>query len=349
MAVLFDAADVDPRARAELWSEAHERIFFPIAVRASAADLGGSRIEAHALGPINLYKVASDHSVVERTIAGIRAHDPEQLLVATALRGRCLLEQGGRGDVFASGDLSSWDSSRPFRATHLESFDLLLLTMPRTVLGARRDAICAQTAGCVPGGSPLGGIAGTFFRQLWDALDGGPDRVSREDFADGVVALVRALHRGDVSDETAAHHVSAATLQPKIKAYIEQHLSDPRLDPGSIAAAHYISTRYLYKLFAREGLTVAGWVRQRRLEACRRDLCDPVLAHEPISQIARRWALPNPAHFSRVFRKAYGCTPGEMRDQALHRASGQGSSTWALAARDWAVGVVPEDDLPPMG
>jgi AraC-like DNA-binding protein len=39
-------------------------------------------------------------------------------------------------------------------------------------------------------------------------------------------------------------------------------------------------------------------------------------AHEPISQIARRWALPNPAHFSRLFRETYGCTPSGLRARA---------------------------------
>ena len=49
MSVLFDTASLDPEARPDLWSEAHTRIFFPIAVRAAAEDLSGSRIEGHAL------------------------------------------------------------------------------------------------------------------------------------------------------------------------------------------------------------------------------------------------------------------------------------------------------------
>ncbi len=40
----------------------------------------------------------------------------------------------------------------------------------------------------------------------------------------------------------------------------------PQLSPAAVAAAHHISLRSLHQLFHDEGLTVAGWIRQRRLE-----------------------------------------------------------------------------------
>jgi AraC-like DNA-binding protein len=86
---------------------------------------------------------------------------------------------------------------------------------------------------------------------------------------------------------SAARFVSRYHRPRQIKAYIDDHLGDLALGPTSIARAHYISTRYLHKLFAGERLTVSDWVRRRRLEACRRDLRDPALAHETISAVAR--------------------------------------------------------------
>ncbi len=49
------------------------------------------------------------------------------------------------------------------------------------------------------------------------------------------------------------------------------------------------------------------------LERCRRDLADPAMAHWSVSAIGTRWALSNPAHFSRVFHAAYGLAPSEYR------------------------------------
>jgi AraC-like DNA-binding protein len=107
------------------------------------------------------------------------------------------------------------------------------------------------------------------------------------------------------------------TLMLRIHAFIEQHLADPELNPAAIAAAHHISSRYLHRLFALDDTTVAGWIRQRRLERCRKDLTDPFLRTLPVSAIAARRGLPDPAHFSRLFRGAYGLPPGDYRRASL--------------------------------
>jgi AraC-like DNA-binding protein len=314
VAVLFDTAILDPRERPESWSEAHGRIFFPIGVRFAVAGASLGRIQGEPCGPLGAYRVVSDPSIVRRSRAAIREYDPEQFLVAMPLRGHTVIEQEDRMSVFGTGDLSSWDSSHPFSVTHTEAFDLLLLVVPRTLLGPRRDLICRRTAGRIAHGSRIGALAAPFFRQVWEALGAGDVTASQqEDLADGVIALVRALHHGEAPETAPARHLPGSALLPQLKAYVEQNLGDPRLGPESIAQAHYISTRYLHKLFARDGVSVSDWVRHRRLEACRRDLRDSALAHETISEVARRWGLSNPAHFSRVFRDAYGCTPSELR------------------------------------
>jgi hypothetical protein len=48
-----------------------------------------------------------------------------------------------------------------------------------------------------------------------------------------------------------------------------------------------------------------------------RDLIDPAFGDQPISAIASRWGLPSAPHFSRLFRKAYGCSPREFRRSGL--------------------------------
>ena len=77
-----------------------------------------------------------------------------------------------------------------------------------------------------------------------------------------------------------------------------------------------MSLRSLHQLFHDEGLTVAGWIRQRRLERCRRDLADPALAARPVAAIAARWGYPSAAEFSRAFRAAHGVPPAEYRRSA---------------------------------
>jgi len=70
------------------------------------------------------------------------------------------------------------------------------------------------------------------------------------------------------------------------QAFILENLSDTGLSPTMVAAAHHMSLRSLHQLFHDEGLTVAGWIRKRRLECCRHDLSNPALASRPVAPSA---------------------------------------------------------------
>lgn len=102
-------------------------------------------------------------------------------------------------------------------------------------------------------------------------------------------------------------------LMLSVHAYLEAHLGDPALSPRSLAAAHFVSVRYLHLLFEEERTTVADTIGRRRLERCRRDLLDPALRSQPVAAVAAPWGFTSPAHFSRLFRATYGIPPSELR------------------------------------
>ncbi|SHI49859.1 helix-turn-helix domain-containing protein [Streptomyces sp. 3214.6] len=105
-------------------------------------------------------------------------------------------------------------------------------------------------------------------------------------------------------------------LLVRVMEYVELHLTDPDLSPEVIARAHHISVRYLHKLFKEEDTTVGRWILRRRLEECRRDLMRNGRGSRTIAAVAGRWGFLSAAHFSRVFRSAYGMSPREWRDMA---------------------------------
>jgi AraC-like DNA-binding protein len=109
-------------------------------------------------------------------------------------------------------------------------------------------------------------------------------------------------------------------LLTRIHASIEQYLDDPRLSPSMIAAVNHISVRYLHKLFHAQQASVAGFIRDTRLERCRADLLDPATRSHPVHAIAARWGLKDPAHFNRLFRKTYGFPPADYRRRLAHHA-----------------------------
>jgi AraC-like DNA-binding protein len=121
----------------------------------------------------------------------------------------------------------------------------------------------------------------------------------------------------------AGEHLPAATpagaaaddLLRRIDAYVAEHLADPDLGPVSIAAAHYVSTRHLHRLFAHRGSTVTREIQRLRLARCRRELLDPTRS---ITDVSRQWGFPDLATFSRAFRSAYGLSPSPWRTARPH-------------------------------
>ena len=117
--------------------------------------------------------------------------------------------------------------------------------------------------------------------------------------------LTSCPHRNDTP--------ARAALTFRAKAIIERNLGDVDLNTEKVAALMGISSRYLQDLLHSENTTVSEWIWSRRLEKARRDLFDPLLARESITQIALACGFSDLAHFSRRFKAAYALAPREYR------------------------------------
>ena len=314
MAVVVDTTLVAEEHRLDLWARAHAEHLHPLAVRRLTDRPFTGRMSVHRLGPVELHRIRGDASTVARTTRAIAAHDPEQLQLTLLRRGAFRIEQAGRATTIGPGDLSSYETSHPYAVTSPSPFELLLFSVPRAVLGARADAICARTATRVAERSPVGALATPFLASLAEGLEAGRLSAADPGLADCVVDLVRAVHAEPAGLAAARPD---GDLLARVEAHVDAHLADADLSPRSIAAAHFVSVRVLHRLFAAEGRTVAGWVRERRLAACARDLADPALREVDIARIAATRGFSDAPHFSRAFRARHGCSPSEHRRRAL--------------------------------
>ena len=101
-----------------------------------------------------------------------------------------------------------------------------------------------------------------------------------------------------------------------IKADILDNLTRTDLSASGIAARHSVSRRYLYMLFEAEGLTFSEFVVEQRLARARGMLTDPRFAHRSINAIALDVGFGDLSYFNRTFRRRYGMTPSDVRQQA---------------------------------
>jgi AraC-like DNA-binding protein len=91
--------------------------------------------------------------------------------------------------------------------------------------------------------------------------------------------------------------------------FVRRNLGSPRLNPQLIALQLRCSRAHLYRVFSARGETVAGYVRDLRLQRARELLA--AAAHRPVrvGEIAYACGFEDPVHFTRLFRERFGQTP----------------------------------------
>lgn len=297
----------------QTWRNIISESFVPLEVQADNHELFKARMRSRALGEVFVSQIEAKSHVVERTPNLIARGDKRYFKLSLQLAGTGLLIQDNREATLRPGDMAIYDTDRPYSLAFEQDFRTLVVMVPQAAIDLPRDVIGHLTATTISGDKGLAKVIGPFLTQLTKNMDdlSGHSGVR---LMNNALDMITTLLHGELDhahiDMAQGHR---ATLLQEIRAYIDDHLSDCNLDPGSIAAANFISTRHLHGIFKEEGVTVSAWIRSRRLEHCRRDLADPLFITKPVSWIALRWGFVDASHFSRLFRATYGEAPTDFR------------------------------------
>lgn len=294
------------------WRNLVNESFVPLDVHTDRADGFRGRIRSQVLDELSIAEVTANGHRVVRTPSLISAADRLYFKLNLQLSGHGLLVQDNREATLRPGDLAVYDTHRPYTLGFGEEFRTLVLMFPHDALDLPAEEVSRLTAVRLAGDAGLGRMISPFMVQLADNLDA-LSGTSGLRLAHNVVDLIATMFESELDARREPAAGSHGELLGRIRHFIEDHLGDPDLSPADIAAAHFVSTRHLHNVFAASGATVASWIRTRRLEHCRRDLRDPILADRSVGTIAARWGFVDAAHFSRIFRSAFGEPPSAYR------------------------------------
>lgn len=255
---------------------------------------------------------------IERTRGNASCLSEEFYTFGMPVSGPLSVERRGESFDVAPGCVYLMNQGLPYKAlAHGESgFRSLSISIPSSALLLRSrnlPSFCKMDLA----GSLKGSMLRTYFSQIFDNLDSWRDdelSAMCEQFID-LVAMF--LLRGEQSQASEADSSVSIAHRTRILAYIRLHLSDPALDAESIAQGCGISTRYLYKILGKVGISVESTIFEQRLLKCREMLASPAERAQGIAELCYRCGFRQPAHFSRLFKARYGETPREFRARAL--------------------------------
>lgn len=310
--LILDSDRIEPACRDDALdaafngSEVPQRVRYVVPARSVR-----HRIELFELGPgVHLLRNIGTGIHIVRGPREIRSGAPEQLAICLQAKGTGQLDADGSQYVKKPGDLSLQDTTRPYSYRQADYNDHKVVLIDPALLTLPVDLI--RSAAHTLSASPLYPLVQQHFARLGDGSLDLPPEVSAR-LGRATTQLVAALVTTAVSD---SHRQALEdTLLPRITMYVDAHLGDPALDADQIAAAHSVSVRQLYRVWALSGrdLPVTGWILRRRLERARSQLTDLDPGQATIAAIARGNGFANASHFTRRFREAFETTPREWR------------------------------------
>ncbi|MFI6035087.1 helix-turn-helix domain-containing protein [Streptomyces sp. NPDC051315] len=321
MNLVLTTASVPDGEKLAYWRDALSTALVPMAVTARGDGPFSGRISSARLGHLRICSIEADPQRASRTHRHIARTPADYVAVGVQTAGTATLVQDGRHAGVGVGDLVVYDTTRPYSLDYPQPFATRVVHIPRRAVGLPDGSVRQVTGTAIPAREGFGALLVSFLTALTTSVPACSPSVAAR-LASGVVDLFATLveertRRGGKEEAGALGH-----LVLRVRDHIDRNLGDPELSPHTVAAAHHISVRYLHRLFEGEGVTVARLIQQRRLEECARELGRRDASAPTVSAVAQRWGFANPAHFSRVFRGAYGVSPREWRGTAGRALAG---------------------------
>jgi AraC family transcriptional activator of tynA and feaB len=309
---VFSTADVHQRDAFDYWHEMLCKSVIRHDCTPEHRQTFCAKLQSTPLADIDLvyYESSPMQNVV--TLRHVGHTNPAQLLVRRQVAGAFVVEQDGREAVLEAGDITLLDPRRPMRGKYLSGSRQLVLMVPRRQLEARVGDVRQAIARSIKPSQAEHGLTSAYLAMLptyAGKLGASAVDVVRDQTVDLIaVALAKAMDGGRQRLSSAQSLVLL-----NVRAAIEARLTNPALDPKTVAAAAGVSVRYANAVLAADGTSIMRLIRARRLERCRRALEDPSQAHRSVSEIAYGWGFSDMTHFGRSFRAAFGSLPGEYR------------------------------------
>lgn len=275
-------------------------------------------VESSEFGVLRLSRTRCFSSVS----IGTKSSSEAPYVLFWVIGGRMDIVQGVNAKSLSPADMALCDTSRPltYRVRGDETLgggavaaEWVTVQIPRSVLSCsnrpEEELSAADLSGRCGAGRVLLNVLQAFLEEA-EIIDA-TARVRLSSVLLELLTVV-VVERAEQIAQLPAGQRDSSVLQ-RIQYFAETRLAASDLTPTYLAKSHHISVRQLHNIFRKGGLTVSGWIRERRLEGWRRDLVKPQNRHKPVQAIAQKWGLRNSAHANRLFREMYGIAPAAYR------------------------------------
>ena len=306
----IDTAAIPPAERNGFWAECIDRLFHGLKSDTYGDGSFDGRMSTVRAGDVVLTRLEGDRHRVMRSAAQVRQSEVGYLKIVAPYVGSAGVQQKGREAWVTPDQWSIYDTTDSYAVSCPVRVEHLIVMVPKAPLVQRGLALDPLMARRLGGSGGVARMALETMRTAYRELPGMSETAARG-VGDAITQFVQLSMLDLAGIGTAVTQREA--LRERIKQHVSAHLADPGLSVDAVALALNCSRRQLYNAFAEEPDGVAGYILNRRLQACRLAFDDRTHGHRSITDIALSHGFQNMAHFSRVFRAHLGVAPSDYR------------------------------------
>lgn len=306
---VFSTRELSPRDQLEAWRSWHAAMVDMAPSQDAPVEGFAAESQLWMLDGMAIGCVSAPGLRAVRTAAHLRRDPTDHWVLTVGL--------SAATKVSVNGNTYSVPVRAPFVASLGEACESIRAQDDRLHLYIARDRFPALTRILDRARGPLAGSLASLLtdylvllqRALPDLPETDLPRLPR-----AIAAMVASCIDTSAFREPVATTQIDHTLLQRVRQVVRRKMSSPSLGPMSICRDIGISRSRLYRLMEGEG-GVARYIQNLRLDACHVALCDPVDTRT-ISAIAEAHGFYDPSSFSRVFRRKFALTPGDVRAAA---------------------------------
>lgn len=315
----FQTSDAKVTERFSFWKEAVCDTYVQLDCEYNGQTPFEGMLVVDGYDTITYSKVRGLRHQVYRRRHNISRSNENDFLLSLQLKETAHITQRGNNSTLYPFDFVIYDSTEPYDLELTDHFRMIVLQFPKERLLSRLSNAEMLVAKKISATSDIGNFVSGNIVQLCNMLSAQkqPSQILfQEVLLDLIASSLATIEDSQFELSTPEQHILL-----RAKTFILSHLSNPDLDLQTVATAVGMSVRRLSEIFASNGLTIAGFIREARLNRVASELQDVRFIRQTISEIALRNGFNNIQNFSTSFRKHFNCTPSEHRNQPSKRLS----------------------------
>lgn len=273
------------------------------------------RLNVVVANDVRFSEIHSDPSVFNRTDSDLANLKEDSMLLTMRLNNTSAKHLNKSGALASVGDIGIYHCGRAQELSIHGSVEALIMQVPIDRVSHFKSGIEDLNGTFLKYESPIVKILShqmeSVARYVGELEVGLADQV-----IDNFLRLLTYSLDGGGSDKSRSSvEIRPALLQDIIE-FIRLHLTLPELSPKFIAEHKKISLRYLYLLFESSQMSPCQFIQNERLIVIAR-----MLSQSPsmrISELAYTYGYNSVSQLSRVFKRKYGISPKEYRDNSQY-------------------------------